>query len=116
MRAWAAHPTEGGSACCDLDAVRGSIYMEAALPDTCGLKMFLAVRRRAAGSLGLKMFLVKTFTPYHILAVRGYAQLGRVNLSTLGSVVVQQRAAEAAMPAAAATAAILAAMRAKKKM
>ena len=110
LLAWAVHSAEGGSACCDLDAARGAIYMEAALPDTGGLKMFLAVRRTAAGSL-----VAKTLSPYHILAVRGYAQPGQVNLSTLGPAVAQ-RAAEAAMPAPAATAAILAVIRAKKKM
>ena len=97
----------GGSACCDLDAVRGSIYAEAALPRTGGLKMFLAVRRGAAAGL-----VVKTLAPYHVLAVHGYGQPGRVNLSTIGAMAAQ-RAAEAAMPAAAATATVLAVMRAK---
>ena len=107
LLAWAVHSAAGGSACCDLDAVRGSIYAEAALPDTGGLKMFLAVRCGAAGGL-----IVKTLAPYHVLAVRGYGQPGRVNLSTLGPLAAQ-RAAEAALPVAAATATILAAMRAK---
>ena len=108
LLAWAVHSAAGGSACCDLDAVRGPVYAEAALPDTGGLKMFLAVRSGAAGGL-----VVKVLAPYHVLAVRGYGQPGRVNLSTLGPLAAQ-RAAEAALPAAAATASILAAMRAKK--
>ena len=70
--------------------------------------MFLAVRSGAAGGL-----VVKVLAPYHVLAVRGYGQPGRVNLSTLGPLAAQ-RAAEAALPAAAAMASILAAMRAKK--
>lgn len=107
LLAWAVHSATGGSACCDLDAVRGSIYAEAALPETGGLKMFLVVRRAAAGGL-----VVKTLGPCHHLAVRGYGQPGRVNLSTLGPSGAL-RAAEAAIPAAAATATILAVMRAR---
>ena len=90
LLAWAVHSAAGGSACCDLDAVRGSIYAEAALPETGGLNMFLAVRRGAAGGL-----VVKTLAPYHLMAVRGYGQPGRANLSTLAPMAAQ-RAAEAA--------------------
>ena len=107
LLAWAVHSAAGGSACCDLDVVRGPIYAGAALPETGGLKMFLAVGRAAAGGL-----VVKTLGPYHLLAVRGYGQPGRVNLATLGPTGAL-RAAEAAMPAAAATATILAVMRAR---
>ena len=107
LLAWAVHSAPGGSACCDLDAVRGSIYAGAALPETGGLKMFLATGRAAAGGL-----VVKTLGPYHLLATRGYGQPGRVNLATLGPTGAL-RAAEAAMPAAAATATILAVMRAR---
>ena len=107
LLAWAVHSAAGGSACCDLDAVRGPVYAEAALPDTGGLKMFLAVRSGAAGGLVVKML-----APYHVLAVRGYGQPGRVNISTLGPLAAQ-RAAEPALPVAAATATILAATRAK---
>ena len=110
LLAWVVHSVPGGSACCDLDAVRGSIYVEAALPVTGGLKMFIAVRRGAAGGL-----VVKTLAPCHVLAVRGYGQPGHVNLSTLAPMTAQ-RAAEAAMPAAAATASLLAVMRAKNRM
>ena len=108
MLAWAVHSGVGsGGACRDLDAKSGSIYVEAALPDTGGLKMFLVVSRGAAGGL-----VVKTLAPYHLLAVRGYGQPGRANLSTLLPLAAQ-RAAEAAAPAAAATATVLAVMRAK---
>ena len=103
---WLAHSKNGGSACCDLDAEFGPIFMDAALPDTPGLKMFIS---RAAGG-----FSVKILTPCLILAVRGYVRPGRINLSTLGPAAAQ-RAAENATPAAAATAAILAAMRVKSK-
>ena len=109
LLAWAVRSAAGDSACCDLDAVRGPIYLGGALPDTGGLKMFLATRRGAAGGLA-----VKTFAPYHVLAARGYPQPGRVNLSMLGPKPAQ-RAAEAAMPTTTATASILAAMRAKNK-
>ena len=107
LLAWAVRSAAGDSACCDLDAARGPIYLGGALPDTGGLKMFLATRRGAAGGLA-----VKTFVPYHVLAARGYPQPVRINLSTLGPLTAR-RAAEKAMPTTAATASILAAMRAK---
>ena len=103
LLAWAAHV--GGSACCDLDA--GPVYSAAALPATTGPKMFIAVGGGAADGV-----VVKILSPYHLLAVRGYAQPGRINLSTLADACAQ-RAAEAAVPAMAATACILAVMRAK---
>ena len=106
LLAWAAR-SAGDCACCDLDAVRCPVYLGGALPDTRGLKMFLATRRGAAGGLA-----VKTFVPYHVLAARGYPQPVRINLSTLGPLTAR-RAAEKAMPTTAATASILAAMRAK---
>ena len=84
MLAWAVH-SKADSACCDLDAVRCCIYAGAALPDTGGLKMFLAVRLGADG---------KDICA-HVLAVRGYGQPGRVNLSTIGPTSAQ-RAAETA--------------------
>ena len=106
LLAWVVH-SKADSACCDLDAVRGCVYAGAALPDTGGLKMFLALRCGADGGI-----VAKTFTPYHVLAVRGYASPGRVNLSTI-SPVSAQRAAEAAFPAVVTTATILAVMRTK---
>ena len=109
LLAWAVRSAAGVSACCDLDAVRGPIYLGGALPETHGLNMFLATGRGTAGGLT-----VKTLGPNHVLAARGYSQPGRVNLSTLG-LAKAQRAAEAAMPTTTATASILAVMRAKTK-
>ena len=54
LLAWAVHSAAGDSACCDLDAVSGPVYLGGALPDTGGLKMFLAARRGAAGGLVAK--------------------------------------------------------------
>jgi len=105
LLAWAVRSAAGESACCDLDAVRGPIYLGGALPDTHGLKMFLKLSER-------RSLAVQTFTPNHVLAARGYMQPGRINLSTLG-LKKAHRAVEAAMPAPMATASILAAMRAK---
>jgi len=104
LLAWVVRSAAGGGACCDLDAVRSPIYLGGALPDTGGLKMFLTTQGGLAA---------KTFTPYHVLAARGFPQPGRVNLSTLGYKKAQ-RAAEAAMPTTAAMASILACMHAKK--
>ena len=98
LLAWAVH-SKTDSACCDLDAVRCCIYAGAALPDTGGLKMFLAVRLGADG---------KDICA-HVLAVRGYGQPGRVNLSTIGPTSAQ-RAAETALQEVAATSTILAVM------
>ena len=103
LLAWAAR-SAGDCACCVLEC---PIYLGGALPDTRGLKMFLATRRGATGGLA-----VKTLAPYHVLAARGFPQPGRVNLSTLGHPKAR-RAAEAAMPPMLATASILAAMRVK---
>ena len=103
LLAWVVH-SKADSACCDLDAVRGCVYAGAALPDTGGLKMFLALRCGADGGI-----VAKTFTPYHVLAVRGYASPGRINLSTILPASAQ-RAAEAAFPAVVTTATILAVM------
>ena len=109
LLAWVVRSEAGAGACCDLDAVRGPVYLGGALPDTGGLKMFLATRRGAAGGL-----VVKTFTPYRVLAARGYVPPDRANLSTLTHETAQ-RAAEAAMPTTVAMASILAVVRAKKQ-
>ena len=107
LLAWAVRSAAGESACCDLDAVRGPINLGGALPDTRGLKMFIAPSlERGRQAVFVKM------SPYHILAARGFPQPGRINLAMLGPQRAQ-RAAEAAMPTTTAMGCILAAMRVK---
>ena len=67
--------------------------------------MLIAEGHRATRGL----LVVKTLTPYHVLAARGYGQPERVNLSTL-ALKTARRAADAATPTTAAMACILACM------
>ena len=110
LLAWAVRSEAGESACCDLDAVRGPIYLGGALPDTRGLKMFIAPSLERGRQATVQSVFVK-MSPYHILAARGFPQ-GRINLSTLGPRKAK-RVAEAAMPTTTAMGCILAAMRVK---
>jgi len=108
LMSWAAFAKTTEGACCDLDDATGSIFLGGALPSTGGLKMFIVFHKVEMGSPVDHE--VKTLTPYHVLAVRGYAP-ERVNLSTLAPKTAH-RAAGAAMPTTAAAACVLACMRA----
>ena len=93
--AWAVRSAAEESACCDLDAVRGPIYLGGALPDTRGLKMFIAPCLERGRWATVQSVFVK-MSPYHILAARGFPQPGRINLSTLGPQPAGRRPAVAA--------------------
>ena len=120
LLSWAVFAKTAEGACCDLDDATGPIFLGGALPNTGGLKMFIVFPAysaeqpspaglcRTAGPVSLA---VKTLTPYHVLAARGYAPPGRVNLSTLAPRTAH-RAAGAAMPTTAAVACVLACMQA----
>ena len=105
--AWAVHHCDTSGVSCDLDDAKGPFFLGGVLPDTCGLKMLI----RMGGSTSTGTAVVKTLTPYHVLAVRGFLPPGVVNLSLLAPKTAH-RVAGGAMPTTAAMACVLACMRA----
>ena len=93
--------TQPGGACCDLDDPLGPVCLGGVLPSSPGLKMFM----EAAGDSSQ----IKTLnlSPYHVLAVRGYAPAGHcVNLSVVCPKTAFKLAARS-LPLTAALAAVL---------
>ena len=90
-----------------MDDAKGPFFLGGALPDTCGHNLLI----RMDGPTSTGTAVVKTLTPYHVLAVRGYLPPGVVNLSLLAPKTAH-RVAGGAMPSTAAMACLLACMRA----
>ena len=80
-----------------MEDAKGPFFLGGALPDTCGQHLLI----RMDGSTSTRAVVVKTLTPYHVLAVRGYLTPGVVNLYLLAPKAAH-RVAGGAMPTTAA--------------